>query len=135
MLSVGDVFGAMLTGTVVFGVGGLAAGRNVVFFFVSSSLLSRWHAGRKEQIVGNKFSTSSTRDLRQTVAIGGAGALTLLGYTVFFRTARLGSLARVWARLRLRRQTRGQRRSGRSALRLCVPCLPGNGLNPAHRVV
>ena len=73
-LSASGLLGAIFTGTVIFGLGGLAWGVLLIAFFVSSSGLSHYKAGLKEALA-EKFSKGSRRDLAQTLANGGAGAV------------------------------------------------------------
>ena len=73
-LTVGGALGAVLVGTATFGLGGWAWGALVVLFFVSSSALSRYHEGQKQQFA-EKFSKGAQRDLAQALANGGAAAL------------------------------------------------------------
>lgn len=61
--------GAVLTGTLVFGFGGLDAGLLLIAFFVSSSLLTRYQAARK-QAVADVFAKTGRRDLGQALANG-----------------------------------------------------------------
>ena len=77
-LSGSGVLGAVLVGTLVFGLGGLPWGALLVFFFFSSSALSHFKAARKAA-VAEKFSKGSRRDLTQALANGGAGALAAIG--------------------------------------------------------
>jgi len=72
-LSASGMLGAILVGTLVFGLGGWAWGLLLVAFFVSSSALSHYKAGLKEALA-EKFSKGGRRDLAQTLANGGAGA-------------------------------------------------------------
>jgi uncharacterized protein (TIGR00297 family) len=72
------MLGAVLTGTLIFGLGGWAWGALLVTFFVSSSALSHYKEGRK-QALAEKFSKGSRRDLAQALANGGAGALMAVG--------------------------------------------------------
>jgi uncharacterized protein (TIGR00297 family) len=73
-LAPSGVFGAVLIGALIFALGGVAWGVLLVVFFVSSSALSHYKAGRKAALA-EKFSKGSRRDLAQTLANGGAGAL------------------------------------------------------------
>jgi uncharacterized protein (TIGR00297 family) len=73
-LSQSGVVGATLIGAVVFGLGGLAWSAVLIAFFVSSSVLSHFKEARKASLA-EKFSKGSRRDLAQTLANGGAGAL------------------------------------------------------------
>jgi uncharacterized protein (TIGR00297 family) len=71
------VVGAVLLGTLIFGLGGWAWGTLLVVFFVSSSALSHFKAARK-QAVAEKFSKGGRRDLAQALANGGAAALAVI---------------------------------------------------------
>ncbi len=77
-LSRSGVLGAVLVGTLVFGLGGLAWGALLVVFFFSSSALSHFKEARKAA-VAEKFSKGSRRDLAQALANGGVGALAAIG--------------------------------------------------------
>ncbi len=72
-LSRSGVLGAVVTGSLIFGLGGLVWGGLLVAFFVSSSALSHWQARRKAA-VADKFSKGGRRDLGQALANGGVGA-------------------------------------------------------------
>jgi len=78
-LSPGGVAGAIAIGTLTFGLGGWAWGLLLVAFFVSSSLLSHFRADQKRHLA-EKFSKGGRRDLAQTLANGGLGALLAVGY-------------------------------------------------------
>lgn len=80
-LSRSGVAGAVLIGTTVFGLGGWAWGILLVAFFVSSSALSHFNENRKAALA-EKFSKGSQRDVWQTLANGGAGALCVIGYAL-----------------------------------------------------
>ncbi|MGQ9813833.1 MAG: DUF92 domain-containing protein [Candidatus Roseilinea sp.] len=73
-LSRSGIAGAVITGTMIFGLGGLLAGLLLIAFFVSSSVLSHYRAGRKRD-VAEKFDKSSQRDLGQALANGGVAAI------------------------------------------------------------
>ncbi|MCL4505586.1 MAG: DUF92 domain-containing protein [Chloroflexi bacterium] len=77
-LSRSGVAGAMLTGTLIFGLGGLAGGLLLVIFFVTSSALSRYKASRKQAVV-ELFDKGGQRDLGQALANGGIAALCAAG--------------------------------------------------------
>lgn len=77
-LSASGALGAVLVGTITFALGGWGGGALLVLFFVSSSGLSHYREGFKEQL-GDKFSKGHRRDIWQTLANGGAGAACLLG--------------------------------------------------------
>jgi uncharacterized protein (TIGR00297 family) len=81
-LAPSGVAGAVLLGTLIFGLGGWAWGTLLVVFFVSSSALSHFKAARK-QAVAEKFSKGGRRDLAQALANGGAAALAVIGHTVW----------------------------------------------------
>ena len=83
VLAPSGVLGAVVVGTLVVGFGGWAWGLLLVAFFTSSSLLSlyRSHAPLKSQ-VSDKFAKGHRRDLSQTLANGGLGALLALMYSL-----------------------------------------------------
>jgi uncharacterized protein (TIGR00297 family) len=72
--------GAILTGTLTFGLGGWAWGVGLIVFFVSSSLLSRYKQQIKARRTGEKFEKGGQRDFGQAMANGGIGALLALLY-------------------------------------------------------
>ena len=78
-LSVSGLLGAILTGTLIFGLGGLGWGLLLITFFISSSALSHYKASLKEALA-EKFSKGGRRDLGQVLANGGAGALFVIGH-------------------------------------------------------
>ncbi|MCS7060923.1 MAG: DUF92 domain-containing protein [Anaerolineae bacterium] len=73
-LSRSGIAGAVITGTLIFGMGGLLAGLLLIAFFTSSSALSHYKASRKRD-VAEKFDKSSQRDLGQALANGGAATI------------------------------------------------------------
>src|SRR5262249_5636474 len=77
-LSGSGLAGAVLLGTLIFGLGGLAWGALLVVFFVSSSAVSHFKEGRKAA-VARVFSKGGRRDLGQALANGGVGALAAVG--------------------------------------------------------
>lgn len=87
-LTAGGAAGAVVVGTAVFGVGGVAWGVLLVVFFVTSSLLTKWRAGVKAR-AASEFEKGGRRDLGQVLANGGVPtALALLavlrpGFDVF----------------------------------------------------
>lgn len=72
-LSRSGVFGAMLTGTLHFGFGGLTWGLTLIAFFVSSTLLSHYKKREKAPVV-RQFAKGGRRDFGQVLANGGVGA-------------------------------------------------------------
>jgi uncharacterized protein (TIGR00297 family) len=78
-LTISGVVGAILVGTVVFGLGGWVWGLLLVTFFVSSSWLSHYRRADKEPLA-DKFAKGSRRDLGQTLANGGLGAALAAAY-------------------------------------------------------
>jgi uncharacterized protein (TIGR00297 family) len=98
VLALSGVFGAVAVGTCIVGFGGWAWGLVLVAFFVSSSLLSlyRW---RDKSALSDKFAKGHRRDLGQTLANGGLGALLAVGYAVMpgpaWLAAFLGAMATV----------------------------------------
>jgi uncharacterized protein (TIGR00297 family) len=81
-LAPSGVLGAILLGTLIFGLGGWAWGTLLVVFFVSSSALSHFKAARKEA-VAEKFSKGGRRDLAQALANGGAAGLAVIGQALW----------------------------------------------------
>ncbi len=78
-LTVSGLAGAILVGTLIFGLGGWVWGLLLVTFFVSSSWLSHFRRADKEDAVV-QFSKGSQRDLGQTLANGGLGAMLALAF-------------------------------------------------------
>jgi len=78
-LTKSGVAGAILTGTAIFGFGGLDWGVLLIVFFVSSSLLTRYRESAKAQ-VAEQFAKGGPRDLQQALANGGMAALIALVY-------------------------------------------------------
>ncbi|MBE3559210.1 MAG: DUF92 domain-containing protein [Ktedonobacteraceae bacterium] len=75
------VLGAILSGTMTFGLGGWSWGLALIFFFTSSSLLSHWRKREKEHTASDKFSKGTQRDFAQATANGGVATLLALGHT------------------------------------------------------
>lgn len=67
-------WGALLTGTVIFGLGGWQWGVLLLGFFVSSSLLTRF-LKRNKASLNEKFDKGGERDIWQVLANGGIGSL------------------------------------------------------------
>ncbi len=85
-LSPSGVVGAILVGTLIFGLGGWEWGVLLITFFVSSSWLSHYRRPEKEAITNSgpegyagparqAFARGSHRDIGQTLANGGLGAI------------------------------------------------------------
>jgi len=72
-LSGSGVLGAVITGTLIFGLGGWEWGLLLIAFFISSSALSFYHA-RDKQGLAEKFAKGHRRDLGQALANGGLAA-------------------------------------------------------------
>ncbi len=73
-LSGSGVAGALITGTLMFGLGGWEWGTLLVAFFASSSALSFYRA-REKRGLAEKFAKGHRRDLGQALANGGLAAL------------------------------------------------------------
>ena len=73
-LTGGGVLGAVVTGTMVIGLGGWGWAALLIAFFVSSSALSFYRAREKEELA-EKFAKGHRRDLSQTLANGGIPAV------------------------------------------------------------
>jgi len=78
-LTKSGALGAMLTGTAIFGFGGLDWGLLLISFFISSSVLTRYKESAKEQ-VAEQFAKGGARDLGQALANGGVAAIIALIY-------------------------------------------------------
>lgn len=72
-LSQSGVAGALLVGTLIFGLGGWVWGLLLIAFFATASALSRYGAKRK-RVVADHFAKTGRRDLGQALANGGLGA-------------------------------------------------------------
>src|SRR5579875_2732421 len=66
---------AVVTGTTIFGLGGWPWGLSLIYFFLSSTLLSHFREKEKEHMAADKFSKGAQRDLAQVAANGGLAAL------------------------------------------------------------
>lgn len=95
-LTPSGVLGAILIGTLLFGLGGRTGGLALVGFFLSSSLLSKLFRTQKADVEAD-YAKTGTRDFAQAMANGGVAALAalLLGVTgdLRFMGALLGGLA------------------------------------------
>ena len=80
-LSPSGALAAVVTGSLIFGLGGLAWAVLLLIFFISSSVLTRAFSKRKA-ILSEKFSKGSQRDWGQVMANGGLGALLAVGYAI-----------------------------------------------------
>jgi len=81
-LTLGGFAGAMLVGTLTFGLGGWIWGLLLITFFVSSSLLSHYRRADKVP-VADKFAKGNRRDLGQVLANGGAGAALAVAFAQY----------------------------------------------------
>lgn len=86
-LTADGVAGAVIVGTLTFGLGGLAWAMVVVAFFVSSSVLTRYAVERKRE-ASAEFAKGGRRDLAQTLANGGLAALLAIAVVLFPQYAR-----------------------------------------------
>jgi len=88
-LDTSGVLGAIASGTSIVGIGGWSWGLSLIYFFVSSSLLSSFRATEKAS-AADKFSKGSRRDLSQVAANGGLATLfaLLFGFSRSPRTRR-----------------------------------------------
>lgn len=76
-LSQSGAVGALVVGTLIFGLGGWVWGVLLAVFFISSSLLSHFRE-REKAAVAEKFEKGHRRDMGQVLANGGLGALIAL---------------------------------------------------------
>lgn len=81
-LSRSGAWGALLVGTVIFGLGGWQWAVLLLAFFVSSSALTRTFAKRKASL-NEKFDKGGTRDIGQVLANGGIASV-FAGLNFFF---------------------------------------------------
>ncbi|HEY7349985.1 MAG TPA: DUF92 domain-containing protein [Ktedonobacterales bacterium] len=72
--------GAMLTGTTIFGFGGLSWGLTLIYFFLSSTFLSHFREREKSAVAADKFSKGARRDLSQALANAGVASAAALAY-------------------------------------------------------
>ena len=97
-LSASGVMGALIVGTLTFGLGGWAWGLLLIAFFVSSSFLSHYRQMDKEDLA-EKFAKGRRRDLGQALANGGWGAALAVLYAFFpsqlFWAAFVGAMSTV----------------------------------------
>jgi uncharacterized protein (TIGR00297 family) len=84
MLTAAGAMATALIGTIIFGFGGLGPAILVLFFFVSSNLLTRYKLGRKQSFRLN-FAKGGERDIGQVLANGAVPAL-LVTYSAFTQT-------------------------------------------------
>ncbi len=80
-LSRSGVAGAVLTGTLHFGFGGLTWGLTLIAFFLSSPLLGKFRACDKEP-VARQYAKGGRRDFGQTLANGGVGAALAVAFAL-----------------------------------------------------
>jgi len=80
-LSRSGVVGAIITGGLLFGLGGFSGAALLLTFFISSSALSRFRESQKESLA-EKFSKGSQRDLWQALANAGAAAACMVGWAI-----------------------------------------------------
>jgi uncharacterized protein (TIGR00297 family) len=73
-LSRSGAAGAVIVGTLIFGLGGWAWGLLLIAFFVSSSALTHFRGARKTSLA-EKFAKTGRRDMAQVLANGGMGAI------------------------------------------------------------
>jgi uncharacterized protein (TIGR00297 family) len=78
-LSRSGVVGAIIIGTLTFGLGGWTWGLLLIAFFISSSFLSHYRKDDKRGLA-EKFAKTSQRDLGQALANGGWGAILAIAY-------------------------------------------------------
>ena len=75
-------WGALLTGTLIFGLGGWQWAVLLLGFFISSSLLTRLF-GKKKHSLNEKFDKGGVRDIGQVLANGGAASLFAVLHFIF----------------------------------------------------
>jgi uncharacterized protein (TIGR00297 family) len=75
-------WGALLTGTLIFGLGGWQWAVLLLAFFISSSVLTRLF-GRKKSSLDEKFEKGGTRDIGQVLANGGVASIFAVLHFIF----------------------------------------------------
>ena len=93
-LSRSGVLGAVITGTLTYGLGGWPWAASLINFFVSSSLLSHFKEREKNAKAADKFSKGGQRDIGQVAANSGVSTLLAVLYAVS-KTPGLRTLAEV----------------------------------------
>jgi len=79
-LNSSGALGAITSGTTIVTMGGWSWGLSLIYFFVSSSLLSHFREQDKARAAADKFSKGSRRDVTQVAANGGLATLLALAY-------------------------------------------------------
>jgi uncharacterized protein (TIGR00297 family) len=79
-LDVSGAMGAIASGTSIAAMGGWSWGMTLVYFFVSSSLLSHYRQRDKARAAADKFSKGSRRDMGQVAANGGLATVFAIIY-------------------------------------------------------
>ena len=99
-LSRSGMAGAILTGTLHFGFGGLTWGLTLIAFFISSTSLSKYKEREKEPVAA-QYAKGGRRDFGQALANGGIGAALAVCFnfhpTVWLFAAFVGATATVAA--------------------------------------
>ncbi len=90
-LTPSGVLGAIITGTLLFGLGGWLGGLALIGFFVSSSLLSKLFRRQKAEVEAD-FAKTGTRDFAQAMANGGVAAVAVIAYAATGNHAFLGAM-------------------------------------------
>jgi uncharacterized protein (TIGR00297 family) len=93
LLDAGGAAGAVVAGTAITSAGGLDWAATLVYFFASSSRLSRAFAGRKRAIELEKFAKGGRRDLAQVAANGGVATALALASATPWGSRRRGVIA------------------------------------------
>jgi uncharacterized protein (TIGR00297 family) len=78
-LSSNGAWAAVISGSLIFGLGGISWAAVLLAFFISSSVLSKAFSRRKRDM-NEKFSKGSQRDWQQVLANGGLGVILVLLY-------------------------------------------------------
>jgi uncharacterized protein (TIGR00297 family) len=93
LLDASGAVGAVITGTAITSAGGVDWATALVYFFASSSGLSKAFASRKEVLEREKFAKGGRRDLGQVAANGAVGAALALASATPWGRRRRGQLA------------------------------------------
>ncbi|HEX2911567.1 MAG TPA: DUF92 domain-containing protein [Chloroflexia bacterium] len=82
-LTLSGVMGAIITGTLIFGLGGWVMGLTLIAFFVYGTVLSKYKERQKNVVAADKFEKGSRRDMGQALANGGLGAVLAVLYFLY----------------------------------------------------
>ena len=94
-LSRSGVIGAIFTGTLVFGFGGIFSGLLLITFFATSSALSQYKSARKHAAY-EQFDKGNQRDLGQALANGGVATACAIGCGIWLLNGAPAAVIAMW---------------------------------------